>query len=54
MKEIWCDEYERLMDELEREPTDKEVDDAVADRLGDLADRAKLARKDLTGWTPTD
>ena len=46
MKEIWIEEYDRLSDELDREPTDKEVNDAFADRLGDMADRAKDAWKE--------
>lgn len=46
MKEIWIEEYERLEEELEREPTDREVEIAVGDRLGDIADRAKDAWKE--------
>jgi len=46
MKEIWMEEYERLEEELGREPTGREVDIAVGDRLGDIADRAKDAWKE--------
>jgi hypothetical protein len=46
MKEFWIEEYDRLSDELEREPTGREVEIAVGDRLGDIADRAKDAWKD--------
>lgn len=46
MKEIWIEEYDRLTDELDREPTDREAEIAVGDRLGDIADRANDAWKD--------
>lgn len=46
MKEMWIEEYDRLSDELDREPTGREVDIAVGDRIGDIADRAKDAWKE--------
>jgi len=46
MKGIWVEEYDRLSDDLEREPTDREVENAVGDRLADIADRAKDAWKE--------
>jgi len=46
MKEIWIEEYDRLSDELDREPTDREIEIAVGNRLEDIADRAKDAWKE--------
>jgi len=41
MKEIWIAQYDRLSDELGREPTDREVEIAVGDHFAGIADRAK-------------
>ena len=40
-KEIWCEVWDRLNEELERNPTDKEMDEAYADHLGGLIDNAE-------------
>jgi len=37
-KEIWCEVYDRLCEELERDPTDKEMDEAYADHFASLID----------------
>lgn len=45
MKGLWFDAYERLYDELEREPTDAEIAAGYQQEVDRLCDAADDARK---------
>jgi len=45
-KQIWIEAQEELSTELEREPTDEEMNTAYVDRISSLYEQADLLRKE--------
>lgn len=45
-KELWIKTREDFIDTIGREPTDKEMDEIMADVLGDQIDEAMMRMKD--------
>lgn len=53
-KQLWVDAYEDLYSKFDREPTEKEVQDAIVGRMEEIERRIDLSREEKVRWSVDD